>query len=388
MNDKTLRFATRAIHAGQKPDPATRALATPIHQTSSFAYEDSARLLDGLDSRMKRPGQYFYSRGTNPTVEALEIKMASLESAEACMAASSGMGAISAVLFGLLNAGDHVIASNDLFVCTRNLFEKALPSKGIEATRVDAINVVNIQAAIQPNTKMLYIELLSNPRLELADLPAVVSLAQKNHLLLVVDNTFLSPYLIRPLEYGADIVVHSATKYIGGHGDTLGGTVSGRKELIDKVRFWNNDMGACMSPFNAWLLLRGLRTLPLRMRAISQNAQSLAEFFNKKPEVSKVIYPGLENHPQHELACRLLPNGMSGMISLYLKGGTAEMESFVDNVKLMAIATSLGDVQTLIYPRHHDGNLIRFSVGIEDIHDLIEDVEQAFGKIKAETVSN
>ena len=228
---------------------------------------------------------------------------------------------------------------------------------------------------------MIYMELLSNPRLELADLRSVVEIAHAHGLLLVVDNTFLSPYLIRPLEYGADLVVHSATKYIAGHGDALGGTVAGSKPLVDKVRQFNNDMGACMSPFNAWLILRGVRTLPLRMKAISQNAQLIAEFLATRPEVKSVMYPGLDSHPQHELAADLLQNGMGGIVSFYLHGDTATMQKFAESLSIPVIATSLGDVQTLIYPRRHDNNLIRLAVGCEDIEDLIADFKQAFEQL-------
>jgi len=333
-----------------------------------------------LENRMKDPDDYFYCRGTNPTVSAFERKIASLEGAESSMAAASGMGAISATLLGLLNQGDHIVVSNDLFVCSKNLFDKWLPSKGIDCTHVNILNLEDIRKNIRPNTKMIYMELLSNPRLELADLKSVVDIAHNNGLLLVVDNTFLSPYLIRPLEYGADLVLHSATKYISGHGDTLGGVVSGRKELVDVIRFFNNDMGACMSPFNAWMMLRGVRTLPMRMREISRNAAVVAEFLSGRPEVLEVLYPELQCHPQHELAKELLPYGAGGIVSFYLKGDRSVMQKFVDSVSLPAIATSLGDVQTLIYPREKDGNLIRMAIGCEAAEDIIEDLKNAFEK--------
>lgn len=381
MENKQLKFTTRAIHAGQSSDPATGALATPIYQTTTFEFDNCADLQVAIDTRLKDHDIYFYSRGTNPTVTVLEKKIASLEGAESAVAAASGMGAICATLMSLLNQGDHVIASNDLFVCSKNLFTKQLPAKGIETTCVNILDLDNLKNHIKPNTKMIYMELLSNPRLELADLRSVVEIAHAHGLLLVVDNTFLSPYLIRPLEYGADLVVHSATKYIAGHGDALGGTVAGSKPLVDKVRQFNNDMGACMSPFNAWLILRGVRTLPLRMKAISQNAQLIAEFLATRPEVKSVMYPGLDSHPQHELAADLLQNGMGGIVSFYLHGDTATMQKFAESLSIPVIATSLGDVQTLIYPRRHDNNLIRLAVGCEDIEDLIADFKQAFEQL-------
>ena len=382
MNMQGARFATRAIHAGQAPDPATGALNTPIYETSTFAFPDSEALRYGLDHRMQDRDIYFYCRGTNPTVAALERKIANLESAEDAIAAASGMGAISSVLYALLRQGDHMVVSSDLFVCSHNLFSTHLPAKGISTTSVNILDLDEVERSITDRTRIIYLELLSNPRLELADLKCLVELAHSRGILLVVDNTFLSPCLIRPLEYGADLVVHSATKYIAGHGDALGGVAAGSRALLEKIRPTHNDMGACISPFNAWLLLRGIRTLPLRMQAISANAQAIAQFLASRPEVEWVIYPGLPDHPQHSLALELLPSGMGGIVSFHLKGGEAEMERFVDSVTIPSIATSLGDVQTLIYPRHHDGNLIRLAVGCEDIEDLLEDFRQAFAQLR------
>lgn len=284
-------------------------------------------------------------------------------------------------LLSNLNAGDHVIASNDIFCCTRSSLEDILPSKGIEVDIVDINHLSNIEEKLKPNTKVIYIEVLSNPRLELADLPAIAELAHKNGCKFIVDNTFLSPYLLRPLEWGADMVVHSGTKYVVGHGDALCGLVSGSKEMVDRVRYYNDNLGTHISPFDAWLALRGARTMHLRVARQCENAMAIAKYLEAKPEVEYVFYPGLASHPKHELAEKMLSNGYGGMVSFHLKGGYEAMEKFVNSVEIPPIATSLGDVVTLIHPKHHDGDLIRLSVGCEDAEDLIADLEKTFAML-------
>ena len=292
------------------------------------------------------------------------------------------MAAVNLALLSNLNAGDHVIASDDIFCCTRSSLEDILPSKGIEVDIVKVTDIKNIEEKIKPNTKVIYLEVLSNPRLELADIPSIADLAHKNGITLIVDNTFLSPYLFRPLEWGADMVVHSGTKYVVGHGDALCGLVSGTKKMVDRVRYYNDNLGTHISPFDSWLALRGVRTLPLRLKKQCENAMALAEYLEAKPEVEYVYYPGLKSHAQHDLASKLLKDGFGGMVSFHLKGGYEEMSTFVDSVQMMPIATSLGDVVTLIHPKHHEGDLIRLSVGCEDINDLIADLELGFAALK------
>ncbi len=377
------KFNTRAIKAGEGPDRTTGALNTPIYETATFVYANTREFEQGIEDAMSwQPGACLYSRSTNPTTMALEKKIASLEGAEDAAITACGMAAVNLALLSNLNAGDHVIASDDIFCCTRSSFEDILPSKGIETSIVNVTDVNNILNALRPNTKVIYLEVLSNPRLELADLSAIAKIAHDRGIKFIVDNTFLSPYLLRPIEYGADIVVHSGTKYVVGHGDALCGLVSGSKADMDKVRYYNDNLGTHISPFDSWLALRGARTMHLRVARQCENALAIAKFLESRPEVEYVLYPGLESHEQHALAVEMLKNGFGGMVSFHLKGGYETMAKFVDSVKLMPIATSLGDVVTLIHPKHHEGDLIRLSVGCEDAEDLINDLSQAFDCIK------
>ena len=383
MDMKNMSFATRAIKAGEGPDPTTGALNTPIYETSTFAYHSTKEFEQGIDDAMSWvPGACLYSRTTNPTTQALERKVAALEGAEDAYIASCGMAAVNLALLSNLNAGDHVIASNDIFCCTRSSLEDILPSKGIEVDIVDVTDIKNIQEKLKDNTKVIYLEVLSNPRLELADLAGIAELAHSRGIFFIVDNTFLSPYLLRPLEFGADMVVHSGTKYLVGHGDALCGLISGTKEKVDRVRYYSDNLGTHISPFDAWLALRGARTMPLRVAKQCENALAIAKYLEAKPEVGYVYYPGLESHRQHDVAVKMLKNGFGGMVSFHLEGGYEKMAKFVDSVKLMPIATSLGDVVTLIHPKHHEGDLIRLSVGCEDVNDLIADLELGFQAIQ------
>lgn len=382
MEENKMKFGTRAIQDGEVVDPTTRALNTPIYQSATFAFETAEEKEAAVDAGMNWvPDTFFYSRTANPTTAALEKKMASLEGAEDAIVTACGMSAVSTALLSILDAGDHFIASTDLFTITQSLLDDVFSKKGIEVTRLDTNDLAKVEASIQSNTKIIFVESLSNPHLNLTDIPALAKLAHDNGLLLIVDNTFLSPYLIRPLELGADIVVHSATKYISGHGDALGGVVAGNKKLIDQVRYYGDNLGTPISPFNSWLLLRGLRTLHLRMKAHSQNAQALAEFLETHPEVETVIYPGLKSHKDYDKAQELLPDGKGGMLSFYLKGGGPAMEKLGQNLKLLVIAVSLGDVRSLYYPNPKKNNLVRLSVGCEDTEDLIADFKQALDKL-------
>ena len=317
---KELKFGTRAIQAGEVVDPTTRALNTPIYQSATFAFETTLEKEAAVDDGMNWvPDTYFYSRTANPTTSALEKKLASLEGAEDAFVTACGMSAVSSALLSLLDAGDHCIASIDLFTVTKSLLDDVFSKKGIEVTRVDTNDLENVEKQIRSNPKVIFVESLSNPHLNVTDISGISKIAHDNGLILIVDNTFLSPYLLRPLELGADIVVHSATKYISGHGDALGGVIAGNKNLIDQARYYGDNLGIVISPFNSWLLLRGLRTLHLRMKAHSENAQAIAEFLESRPEVESVIYPGLKSHPDYDKAQELLPDGKGGMLSFYLK---------------------------------------------------------------------
>lgn len=376
-------FRTRAIHAGERTDPVTRAHNTPIYQTAAFAFETAEEKAATMDQAMAWEGGYFYTRTSNPTTNALEEKLADLEGAEAAVVGSSGMGSVSTALLANLDAGDHLVSSNDLFIISRFLLENDLPKKGIEVTLVDITDLAAVRAAVRPNTKVLFAETASNPNMLVADLPALARIARDNELLFIVDNTFLGPYLLRPLEHGADLVLHSATKYIAGHGDTLAGVVAGRKELIAPIRYMLDVLGSCASPFNSWLVLRGVRTLPLRMEAHCRNAQALAEFLERQPEVEHVGYPGLANHPNHAIAKRLLEGRFGGMFSFRLRGGREFMNAFANGLELCDLSVSLGDVFTLVYPMPRRDNLVRVSVGCEDPDDIIADFEQALERAGA-----
>jgi cystathionine beta-lyase/cystathionine gamma-synthase len=378
-----MEFATRAIKLGEGPDPATHALNTPIYETTTYAYSTTDEYDQMIGDAMSwKPGCCIYSRTTNPTTMAMESKVASLENAEDACVISCGMAAVSLALLTQLNAGDHVICSDDTFICTASLFEDILPSKGIETDRVEVLDLEAVKKAIKPNTKVIYLEALSNPLLKLADIPAIAELAHAHGCKFIVDNTFLSPFIMRPLDLGADIVVHSGTKYYVGHGDGLCGIVAGKKADMDRIRYYNDNLGTHISPFDSWLALRGVRTLPLRLARQSQNALALARWLEDRPEVEFVIYPGLESHKQHELAKKLFHGGnFGGMLCFHLKGGYETMAKFADEVQIPPIATSLGDVVTLIYPKKPYDNLIRLSVGCEDVKDLTADFEQAFAKL-------
>lgn len=371
---------TRAIKMGDKPESTTKALNTPIFESSSYGYE-TAEEYDEMLARGAEweEGLFIYSRTTNPTFDVVREKVKSLENAEDAVICSCGMAAISNALLSNLNAGDHVICSDDTFMCTSSMFAELLPSKGIETSRVEILDVENVEKAMRPNTKVVYLEALSNPQLKLANLPAIAEIAHKHGCKFIVDNTFLSPIVMKPLELGADIVVHSGTKYYVGHGDALCGVVAGSREDMNKVRFYYDNLGSHISPFNAWLVERSIKTMPLRVRKQSENAMALAKWFESREEVDFVTYPGLESHAQHDLATKMFEPGVyGGMLCVHLKGGYEEMCKFVDATKIPPVATSLGDVVTLVFPKSAYNNLIRISTGCEDVNDLIADFTQAF----------
>lgn len=392
---KDMGYNTKMVHAGQHPDPLTGALSTPIYQTSTFVFQNAEQ---GAARFALEENGYIYTRLGNPTQDALEIKMSVLENGEAALAVASGMTAIAAPILTLCKNGDHILASDTLYGCTFALFSHSLPKFGIEVTFVDMTNLENIPAALQSNTKLVYIETPANPTMTLIDIKGVSKIAHKHNAQLMVDNTFMSPYCQKPLDLGADIVIHSATKYLNGHGDVIAGIIIGKSAFIQDVRLIGikDITGGSISPFNAWLILRGVKTLGVRMERHCQNAILVAEYLNNHPKVEKVNYPGLATHPQHALAKEQMSH-FGGMISFEIYGGVDAGRTVMNSVNLCALAVSLGDTETLIQhpasmthspiPREErlkagitDG-LIRLSVGLEDAEDIIEDLDQALAKI-------
>ncbi len=380
--DTKVNFATKAIHAGQQPDPTTGAIMTPVYLTSTYVQE-SPGVHKGWE----------YSRTHNPTRKAYENCMAALENGTHGFAFASGCAATTTILALMKNA-DHVIAMDDMYGGTFRLFDKVLRPMGLNFSYVDLTQVKNFEAAITPATKMVWLETPTNPTLKLADIETIAKIAHQKGILVVVDNTFMSPFFQRPLDLGADIVVHSATKYIGGHSDMVGGiAVTNKAELAERMAFLSNSMGTIQGPFDSFLALRSLKTLPLRMKAHEANAIQVANFLSSHPKVEKVIYPGLKSHPQHDLAKRQML-GFGGMITFFIKGGLPAARKFLESVEIFALAESLGGVESLVehpaimthasVPADKrkelgiDDSLIRLSVGIEDIDDLIKDLEKAF----------
>ncbi len=378
-----MEFETKAIHVGQEPDKTTGATITPIYQTSTYTQEALG----------KHKG-YEYSRSGNPTRTALEAALASLENGKYGLCFASGLAATSTVLC-LLKAGDEVVTGNDLYGGTVRLFNKVFSNFNIKFTYVDGTDPKNFEAAITPKTKLIWLETPTNPLLRLSDINAISQIAKTKNIIMAVDNTFASPYFQKPLDLGVDIVVHSTTKYIGGHSDVIGGAVIiNNSELYTQVKFYQNAVGAVPGAFDSWLLLRGIKTLAVRMKKHAENAITIAEFLEKHSKIKKVNYPGLKSHPQHDLAKKQM-SGFGGMISFEIKGGKEEAKKIVESTKLFALAESLGGVESLIghpvtmthaeVPQEHKDklgitdNLIRLSVGIEDINDLMNDLKQALG---------
>jgi methionine-gamma-lyase len=374
-NQAKYGFATRSIHSGEEPDPRTGAHNPPIYQTTTYAFqslEEKQAILAG-----DREG-FLYTRDGNPTTTMLEKKIADLEGAEAAVAGASGMSVIAASLYAFLKSGDHIVAADDVYTWTNVWLQEEAPNYGIEVTRVDASNLDIVREAIRPNTKVLYAELLSNPSIRVADIPALAEIAREAGVLFIVDNTFTSPYLFRPLEHGAHLSIHSATKYISGHGDALAGVISGTAELIEKVHHQIQVLGSPISPFNSWLLLRGVKTLDMRMDRHCESAMAIAEFLERQPDVTKVNYAGLSSHDGHDIARRLLNGKYGGMLSFTLAGDDQTGNRFADALELCDHAVSLGDVSTLVWP--HRDELVRVSVGCENVEDIIADFEQALEK--------
>jgi len=380
-----LGFSTRAIHAGQEPDPSTGAIMTPVFLSSTYV-QSSPGVHKGWE----------YSRTGNPTRHAFESCVANLEGGQMGFAFASGCAAATTVLH-LLKQGDHVVAMDDMYGGTFRLFDKVFKQIGIETSYADLTQVENFSKALKANTKMVWIETPTNPTLKLVDIKKISAIAKKKGILTAVDNTFMSPYFQKPLNLGADIVVHSATKYLGGHSDLVGGVaVVNDPALAERLGFFSNALGAVMSAFDAFLYLRSLKTLPLRMRAHESNAQKIAEFLSTHTKVTKVLYPGLKSHPQYALAQEQM-SGFGGMITFFIKGGKGAARSFLENVSLFSLAESLGGVESLVehpvtmthatIPDEQkkilgiDDSLIRLSVGVEDVEDLIRDLKNAFDRV-------
>jgi cystathionine gamma-lyase len=375
-----VKFATKAIHAGQDPDPATGATIVPIYQTSTYT-----------QTRIGEHKGFDYSRTVNPTRLALEQQLAALEGARFASAFASGMAATAAVL-GLLDAGAHVIVSDDLYGGTYRLFARVLERYGLAFTYVDMTDLAAVRAAVRPATKLFWIETPSNPLLKLIDIAQIARLRRTDQLV-VVDNTFATPYFQQPLEIGAQVVVHSTTKYIGGHSDVVGGVaITDEPDLCDRIRFLQNAAGGVPGPHDAWLTMRGAKTLAVRMREHARNAQAVAEFLNARADVSRVYYPGLASHPQHALAKRQM-SGFGGMVSFEPGGGAERAYELASRLRYFSLAESLGGVESLIcHPgrmthgsipaaererRGISDSLLRLSVGIEDIDDLLDDLRVA-----------
>ncbi len=376
-----MRLETIAIHAGDRPEAAFGAISVPIYQTSTFVFEDVGKTRG-----------YDYSRTANPTRKVLEDTIAQLEGGKAGFAFATGMAAEATVMH-LLKAGDHVISADDIYGGTYRLFQDVMRDFGLKFTFLRMDSRQTIEEAIKPNTRMLWLETPSNPLLNIVDIEMAVDIAKKHNLITVMDNTFATPYFLRPIEYGVDLVVHSTTKYLNGHCDVVGGAVvTTTDELTQRVQFLLNAMGTCASPFDCWLVLRGIETLAVRMRQHEENALAVANYLKAHPRVKRVLYPGLESHPGHEIARRQM-KGFGGVVSFELKGGTEAVNSFLKRIKVFYLAESLGGVPSLAehpatmshasMPEDYrkkvgiTDELIRLSVGLENIDDLIDDLHQA-----------
>ncbi|WP_144874151.1 cystathionine gamma-synthase [Microbacterium sp. 1.5R] len=377
-------FATRAIHAGQEPDPTTGSIIPPIYQASTHVQDGIGGFREG----------YEYNRAGNPTRSSLETQLAALEGGAHALSFASGLAAEDALLRGILSPGDHVILGNDVYGGTYRLFARVLAKWGVVATVVELSDTDAVRAAVRPETKIIWIETPSNPLLKIVDIALIAEIAHASGAIAVVDNTFASPALQQPLSLGADVVVHSTTKYLGGHSDVLGGAVVfGDDRFVEDVKFQQFAVGAVSAPFDAWLTTRGIKTLAVRVRQHSENAQAVAEWAAGRAEFSEVYYPGLADHPGHDIAARQM-SGFGGMLSLGLAAGPDAAKAFAESTELFQLAESLGGVESLIgYPPDmtHASvrgtelavpeNVVRLSVGIEDVSDLLADLEQGLTRI-------
>ena len=397
--DKNSGFATKQIHVGKIEIPGIAPLATPIFQTSTFEFDSTA---EGAARFAGEEEGYIYTRLGNPNTAKIAAKLAALEHAEAGMAMGSGMGAVSSVMWTVLHAGDHLLADDTLYGCTFAFFTHGLTRYGVEVTLVNFEDIDAVKAAIRPNTKAFYFETPTNPSLKLIDIEAIASLAHSAcpDAKVIVDNTFSTPYIQTPIDLGADIVIHSATKYLNGHGDVIAGMAVGTKEFINECNMFGlKDMtGAVLGPFEAFLIDRGMKTLDIRVQKHCDNAMKVARFLESHPMVERVLYPGLECHPRHELAKKQMHNGFGGIITFELKCSREKSAEFVNSLKLCTIAVSLGDAETLIeHPATMTHStytpeelaqagigesMLRLSVGLEDAEDIIEDLRAGLDGIR------
>jgi cystathionine beta-lyase/cystathionine gamma-synthase len=378
-----MKFDTKSVHEGRKPDTLTGAISTPIYQTSTFVFEDYGK-----------PGEHDYSRTSNPTRSALGEAIAGLEGGHQGFAFSSGMAAVTTVIH-LLKAGDHIISCDDLYGGSHRLFSEIMTKFGLDFTFMRLDDEDKIQEAIKPSTKLIWIETPSNPLLNITDLEMVSKIAKENKILTTADNTFSSPYFLRPFEYGIDLVLHSTTKYLNGHSDVIGGAVvTSTEELSEEIQFLLNGMGTNASPLDSWLVLRGIKTLPLRMKKHAENAMKIAQYLTDQPQVKEVFYPGLPSHKGHEIAKKQM-DGYGGVISIKMD---SDIKSFLKGLKIFQLAESLGGADSLIEHAvtmsHSSMNeearkkvgitddLIRLSIGLEDSEDLINDLERGFQNSK------
>ena len=400
MSKKDWKFATKALHAGIKLDNGQGAKSTPIYQSSTFVFDSCEQ---GGRRFALEEGGYIYTRLGNPTTSVVETRLAELEGTEAAIAFSSGIGAITSVIWTILKAGDHIVADTTLYGCTFAYFLHGLTRYGVDVTFVDFNDEKAFKNALRPETMMVYFETPANPNLKIVDMKKVADIAHnyKKEIYVVIDNTFSTPYLQRPVEFGCDVIVHSATKYLNGHGDVVGGFACGTQEFMTNVRIFGlKDMtGAVQSPFDSYLVLRGLKTLPLRMDKHCENARLFTDYLKTKSIVDKIYFPGLPSHPGHDIAKKQMKD-FGGMIAFELKGDMQRCIDLLNNLKLCTLAVSLGDTATLIqhpasmthsplvYSKEEretagiSDTLIRISLGIEDVGDLIEDFEQGFSKVR------
>ena len=374
-------------------DPETGAVVTPIYETSVFAFTSTRQLMDAVSEKTSRD---VYTRWSNPTITAAERKIAELESAEDCAVFSSGMAAISTAIISLVSPGDHIVSIRDLYGGTVELLSNLMTKFEVLTTFVEATNTGEMESAVRDNTKLLFLETPTNPTLKLVDLSKVAEIAKRNDAKVLVDNTFATPYNQQPLRFGCSLVIHSATKYLAGHNDVTAGAAAGSEELIEPMKKLRRILGGVLDPHGAWLMLRGMKTLSLRMEKHNANGQKVAEYLEAHPKVERVYYPGLSTHPQHSLANRQM-KGFGGVLSFELKGNLNRAVKFVDNLKLALIAPSLGGTETLVsqpstvshYFMNPDerrkagisDSLIRLSLGIEDPEDIISDLAQAFEEV-------
>lgn len=395
MDTRHLGFGTKVVHAGSEPDPTTGDHVAPLHLTSTFVFtpERMERFQSG-----NRDGVFLYTRLCNPTQNQFQEKIAAAEGSEAALATGSGMAAVALALLHYAKSGDHIISARTVYGGTYGLMTTVFDRLNIEVTFVDDMSAASLDRALRPETKAVYLETVLNPTLEVIDVPSVAAWAKSRGLATVVDNTFTTPYLMKPLQYGVDLVIHSTTKYLNGHGDHVGGAIAGSADVIKEIESTTYKvLGPTPSPFACWLAMRGMKTLQIRMERHCKNALALAEWLEKHPKVESVTYPGLRSHPQYDLASRLMPNGAGGMVTFCVKGDLQAAQRALNAMKLAMYAVSLGDCGTLVeqpatmthgeIPQEErlkmgiKDNAIRVSVGIEDIGDIIADFDQALAAV-------